>query len=141
MNQEASKEGSANVSTSLAQERTDLATARTSMAAERTLMAWIRTSFSMIGFGITMVKIFQSLQQSEGPPGQFHGQHARRLGLALIILGTVIIIPAVLQHRSMVKKLNVQYGGPSRSLSLIVASLVGVFGILALLSGLFDFIF
>jgi len=40
---------------------TQLALQRSFLATERTLMAWIRTSISMIGFGFTLAKLFQSL--------------------------------------------------------------------------------
>ena len=43
---------------------TQLALQRTFLASERTLMAWIRTSLSMIGFGFSLAKLFQTLAQA-----------------------------------------------------------------------------
>ncbi|HMM77753.1 MAG TPA: DUF202 domain-containing protein [Gammaproteobacteria bacterium] len=37
---------------------------RTLMAADRTSMAWTRTSLSLLGFGFTIYKVFQTLQES-----------------------------------------------------------------------------
>ena len=47
----------------LAVERTDWALDRTYMAADRTLMAWVRTSISMIGFGFTLYKFLQYIDE------------------------------------------------------------------------------
>ena len=47
----------------LAQKRTDLAAQRNRMAANRTLMAWVRTAISFIGFGFTIYKFLQSMQE------------------------------------------------------------------------------
>ena len=117
MNQEASKETAADIATRLAHDRTDVAMTRTRMAAERTLMAWIRTSLSMISFGFTILKFFEYLQESQGPLGQFHGDRARHLGLVLVILGTLILIPAIFQNRGLMKRLSILDGRSSWSLS------------------------
>ena len=42
-----------------------LAIERTRMAADRTLMGWTRTALSMIGFGFTIFKFFESFQSKE----------------------------------------------------------------------------
>ena len=141
MNQEASKETAADIATMLAHERTDVAMTRTRMAAERTLMAWIRTSLSMISFGFTILKFFEYLQESQGPLGQFHGERTRHLGLVLISLGTLILIPAVFQNHGLMKRLSILDGRSSWSLSLMVAILVGGFGLLAFVSSIFNWLF
>ena len=141
MNQEASKETAADIATRLAYERTDAATTRTRMAAERTLMAWIRTSLSMVSFGFTILKFFEFLHESQGPLGQFHGERARHLGLVLISLGTLILVPAIFQNHRLMKRLSMLDKGSPWSLSLIVAILVGGFGLFAFASSLFKWIF
>jgi len=120
---------------------TELALDRTRMAEERTLMAWIRTSLSMISFGFTILKFFQYLKESQGPLGHFHGERAHHLGLTLISIGTLILIPVVIQNYRLMKKLSVQDEGPVWSLSLIVAIAVGGLGLFAFLSSLFDWMF
>jgi putative membrane protein len=141
MNQEASKGTAADISTRLAHERTDASTTRTRMAAERTLMAWIRTSLSMISFGFTILKFFEFLSQSQGPLGHFRGERARHLGLVLISIGTLILIPAILQNHSLMKKLSVLDDKSPWSLALIVAIVVGGLGLFAFLSSIFNWIF
>ena len=141
MNQEASKETADDIKTGLAHERTDAAMTRTRMAAERTLMAWIRTSLSMISFGFTILKFFEFLQESQGVLGHFHGTRARHLGMVLIILGTLILIPAIFQNHGLMKRLSILDGRSSWSLSLMVAILVCGFGLLAFVSSIFNWLF
>ena len=68
----------------------DLGVLRTAMAADRTLMAWIRTSFSMIGFGFTLYKILQAIQEAgrELP----RETTPRNAGLVLIAMGVAALI-------------------------------------------------
>jgi putative membrane protein len=141
MNQEVLKETAGDIATRLAHERTGAAMARTRMAAERTLMAWIRTSLSMISFGFTILKFFEFLQESQGPLGKFRGLRAQHLGLVLISLGTLILIPAIFQNHSLMKRLSILDGKSSWSLSLVVAVLVGGFGLFAFASSIFRWFF
>ena len=136
MNQEASTETAADRSTKLAHERTDAAMTRTRLAVERTLMAWIRTSLSMISFGFTILKIFQFLKESQGALGHFRGERVHHLGLALISIGTLILIPVIFQNHALMKKLSAQDGGPVWSIALIVAVVVTGLGLFAFLSSL-----
>jgi uncharacterized membrane protein YidH (DUF202 family) len=141
MDQEASDAKAAEITTSLARDRTDVAMIRTRMAAERTLMAWIRTSLSMISFGFTILKLFEFLNEAQGPLGRFHGERARHLGLVLISIGTVTLIPAILQNLRLMKRLSVLDGTSSWSLSLVVAVVICAFGLFAFASGLFQWMF
>ena len=88
------------VGTALAHERTDLATARSYMAAERTLMAWIRTALSMISFGFTIGKLGQALKEIgvTGPLGMTHQISIRSIAYFLVVLGTVALMGAAIQH-------------------------------------------
>jgi putative membrane protein len=125
----------------MAAERTTEATMRTRMAVERTLMAWIRTSLSMISFGITILKLFEYLQGAEGPFGMVNTSHTRRLGIVLIVVGTSILIPATVQAHRRMKELSALDGKSPWTLSLLIAGLVAIFGILSLASGLFNWLF
>lgn len=112
---------------------TDLAFERTRMAAERTLIAWIRTALSMISFGFTIYKFLQAMQQSQKLSLRPNGP--RNLGLTLIALGTIGLIFATIQHRSLLNQLHYSSSiGARWSLAMIIAVLVSLLGILAFTS-------
>jgi len=117
-------------------QNTHLALKRNFLATERTLMAWIRTSISMIGFGFTLAKLFQSLASSNvlirGPAGNVWT--AEGVGMLLISLGTFALILAVLDHRREWKQLRAVGLGPRFSLTMAVASVLAILGVMALLS-------
>lgn len=120
--------------TLLAEERTRLARDRSFLAAERTLMAWVRTSMSMISFGFTMVKFFEYLEEERhlrlsGLFGRAIGPAA--IGFALISLGTLALVVAVVQHRRSLRLLHRQGLEPKWSLALTVATVVAVLGVFA----------
>ena len=115
---------------------TQLALQRSFLATERTLMAWIRTSISMIGFGFTLAKLFESLARSNvlirGPAGRVWT--AEGVGLVLVSLGTVALVVAIFDHRREMKQLYAA-GLPGRfSLTMSVASALAILGVMALLS-------
>ena len=110
-----------------------LALDRTRMAAERTLMGWIRTSLSMIGFGFTIYKFLQTIQQQSTVP-VLRPNAPRNVGLVLVGIGTFAVIIACVQHWQYVKKLRPDKPYSPWDLSLIVAFLVGFLGLLIFVS-------
>lgn len=115
---------------------TQLALQRSFLATERTLMAWIRTSISMIGFGFTLAELFRSLARSDvlirGPAGRVWT--AEGVGMVLISLGTFALLVAVFDHRREMKQLH-SAGLPERfSLTMAVASVLAILGVMALVS-------
>ena len=123
------------VNTQLAIERTDLAMERNYLAAERTLMGWIRTSLSMISFGFTIGKLGQALSDV-----QWHGLFGARmvsvkdLAYFLVILGTVALLGAALQHWRRLRELHAVGLGHRFSMTLVVAFLLTALGGFALAS-------
>ena len=121
--------------TSHAPNADDMARERTILAADRTLMAWIRTTLSMISFGFTIYKFLQAMFESgksalvAGPTGP------RNFGLALISLGVWALTIACLQYWREMRRFNP--GRTPFSLTLAVAGVVALFGILALMNLLF----
>ena len=115
---------------------TQLALQRSFLATERTLMAWIRTSISMIGFGFTLAELFRSLARSDviirGPAGNVWT--AEGVGLVLISLGTVALILAVFDHHREIKQLRAAGLEARYSLTVAVASVLAILGVMALLS-------
>jgi uncharacterized membrane protein YidH (DUF202 family) len=118
--------------TELANQRTDLALLRTRMAADRTLMAWIRTALSMISFGFTIYKFLQYVRESEGTGIRVQGP--RNLGLSLILLGTGGLVAASIQHWKLLQSLEAEKTKHIWSLSLTIASIISLIGLLAFLS-------
>jgi inner membrane protein YidH len=119
-------------STELADERTHLALTRTLVALDRTLMAWIRTAASLISFGFSIYKFFQTLRESQ-PAQEAHLIGSRGFGMVMIVLGIGSLLFATHEYRTQVKLLYLAYGryGPFRpSLTAGVASTVAGLGIL-----------
>ncbi len=99
-------------------------------------MAWIRTAISMIGFGFTLAKLFQSLAESNvlirGPAGRVWT--AEGVGLLLISLGTFALVFAVFDHRRELKQLRAVGLEARFSLTVAVASVLAILGVMALVS-------
>ena len=122
-------------SNQLAEQRTDLALERTIMAADRTLMAWVRTAISMIGFGFTLYKFLEGMNRENVTPA-LSLQGPRNLGLAFIGLGVLSLAIAVLQNWQSMKRLT-GHGGVRFNLSLAVAGIVALVGVLAFMNVLY----
>ncbi len=122
--------------TDLAQNRTDLAMDRNFLAAERTLMAWIRTALSMISFGFTIGKLGKVLQDIEykGLLGNTRTVSIQTLAFVLVILGTVALLAAAVQHWRRIRALR-EMGLPYQvSVTFIVALVLAAIGGFALTS-------
>ena len=114
----------------------ELARERNRAAADRTLMAWIRTALAMIGFGFGVGKLYDALEKAN--PGEvtdpFHSAYI--VGEALIALGVLGLLAAVMQHWQILKKIeNEQFlYRPPRALPMIVATLLLLIGVFAFVS-------
>jgi putative membrane protein len=105
-----------------------LALDRTRLAAERTLMAWVRTALSMITFGFTIYKFLEALQEESTVP-VLRPNAPRNLGLTLIGIGTFAVIAASVQHWTYMNKLSPARPHKPWDLAFIVASLIGLLGL------------
>src|SRR5262245_9549195 len=116
---------------------TRLAVERTRLAHERTLMAWVRTATSLISFGFTIYKFFQYLHQedAEARPPQILG--VRHFALLMIVIGLASLVVATIQHRQSLRVMRAEYHDVPHSLAMIMATLIGLLGILGLVSVLF----
>jgi len=119
-------------STLLAHERTSLAMDRTYWAAERTLMGWIRTALSMISFGFTIGKLGQTLKdiQVTGLRGM-HMIGIDSIAYFLVILGTVALLAAAVQHSRRVHELCEQGLRRQPSIAFWVALVLSLMGLVA----------
>jgi putative membrane protein len=112
---------------------TQLAVDRTWLAHERTLMAWVRTSTSMISFGFTIYKFFQ-FEQGRNTPAMRGLLTPRDFALIIVGIGLVALFVATVQNRIEVAELRRHLGSGKRSLAILVAALVSMFGILVFIS-------
>jgi putative membrane protein len=106
-----------------------LALDRTRMAADRTLMAWVRTALSMIGFGFTIYKFLQVVQEQSKLP-VLRPQAPRNVGLVLVGIGTFAVIIACVQHWGYIRKLRPDQPYKPWDLTFIVACLIALLGLL-----------
>jgi putative membrane protein len=78
----------------------------TRMAHERTLLAWVRTSTSLITFGFTLYKLFQTLDETGVRPAAHHFLSSRRLGMSMILIAIIGLGLAIYQYWSEMSKLR-----------------------------------
>ena len=102
------------------------------------MMAWIRTAISMIGFGFTLAKLFESLAQSDiflkGPRGRTWTPQG--IGMLLIALGTGSLIAALFDHNREVRALRAAGYRARFSLSAAVGAALAALGVGAFLSAM-----
>ena len=115
---------------------TRLAMDRNYMAAERTLMAWVRTALSMISFGFTIGKLGQVVSSIEVKSllGQTRMMGVESIAYLLVILGTVALLMATIQHRVRMYQLFQMGLRRQVSTSFVVAVVLIVVGGFALSS-------
>ena len=118
---------------------TRLAVDRTRLAHERTLMAWVRTAVSLISFGFTVYKFFQTLREGSGVPRESHPLGPRNLAIFLIAIGLISLVMATAAHRQELQALRTEYPAMKlpRSLAIMLAVMVAGFGVVALLAVVF----
>lgn len=92
-------------SAQMSSRRTELSLHRTRMSADRTLMSIIRTALSLISFGFTIFQFFRYLKQSAGVT-QLPLAAAKNFGLALVVLGVVMLILGIWNHVEFMLKLR-----------------------------------
>jgi putative membrane protein len=131
-------------SAELASRRTALAFQRTRMSADRTLMAVIRTSLSLIGFGFTIYQFFRYLRESAGEAHLFQSGAPRNFGMALVILGVVMLSLGIWKHVAFMLELRAErktfanqglIPGDDKfpiSITLITATLLLMLGLIAI---------
>ena len=87
-----------------------LALIRTGYSSERSLMAWIRTSVSLYTFGFSISTFIDYLESQES--GTQFSAGFRRMGLALIAMGIVALVPAMVDHLKRIQRME-RLGLPS----------------------------
>ncbi len=79
---------------------------RTQLGLQRTLMAGVRTSVSLIGFGFTVARFFEGVNQSSGTPGRWGPEGPRDVGLVLIGAGVISLAIFMWQFQRAVRYLR-----------------------------------
>jgi len=120
---------------------------RTRMSADRTLMSVIRTSLSLIGFGFTIFQVFQKLHDSQVLKSS---EAARHFGIALVLLGIAMLVSGIGYHCFFMVELRKERQALKAqglvhaeshfpvSLTLLVALLLLIIGLLAIASMVFE---
>jgi len=111
---------------------TRLAFERTRVAYERTMMAWIRTGTSLITFGFTVYKFFQ-IEMKIAPADQML-IGPRGFGLTLIGIGLLSLLLGTVEHARDMRALRRQHVDMPRSMSSLIAVVIGVLGLCALVA-------
>jgi putative membrane protein len=116
---------------------TQLAEERTWLAHERTLMAWVRTATSLICFGFTIYKFFETeLGRSAGSAHRLI--NPRLFAMMMIATGLVALVMGSIEHRHALKRLQEDEGVPNHpSTAGVVAALVSIMGVTAFIAALF----
>jgi len=109
---------------------TRLSVERTYLSHERTLMSWVRTATSLISFGFTIYKFFgfeagKALVQ----PDQWLSP--RTFAMIMIGTGLIALTFSAVEHHQSVRRMRAEFGIKSRSVSLVVAAIVSILGLLA----------
>lgn len=107
---------------------------RVYFAAERTFLAWIRTGLGLMGVGFAVSRFGLFLRQIRGVDAH-QAPHGTGLsvwsGVAIVFLGVVVLVSAVIQHFTLIRDLSTgtwQPGHVSRNAVVlaIFLALVGV---------------
>ena len=108
---------------------------RVFFAAERTLLAWLRTGLTIIALGFVVsrfglfVQLLATQSQTSSPAAR--SSLSAALGVAFVIVGTLAIVVAAVQHQRFVATLS-QSDLPraySRAFALVLSLLVGALGV------------
>jgi putative membrane protein len=107
---------------------------RVYFAAERTFLAWIRTGLGLMGVGFAVSRFglfLREFSSTQHQPLHTSTAHSVLTGVALVALGVVINLTAVVNHLSVIRKLSTgtwQPGQPSRT-AVALALLLALLGI------------
>lgn len=108
---------------------------RVFFASERTLLAWLRTGLAIIGLGFLVSRfgLFVRLMALQTADAQLDGGHVLSgiLGIALVVVGSLAIIIAAVQHRRFAATLALQDLPPlySRRFAVSLSVMVGLLGL------------
>lgn len=109
---------------------TRLAVDRTHLAHERTLMAWVRTATSLISFGFTIYKFF-GFEAGKALVQPDQVLSPRVFAMIMIGTGLIALVFSAVEHHQSMRVMRAEFGIKTRSVSLVVAAVVSILGLLA----------
>ena len=107
---------------------------RVYFAAERTFLAWIRTGLGLMGVGFAVSRFSLFLRELGPQPGML-AKHGGSLphgsGIALVVLGVLVNLSAVLQHLRLTQQLRSGswHAGRVSGIGVVLALLLAAGGI------------
>jgi putative membrane protein len=106
---------------------------RVYFAAERTFLAWIRTGLGLMGVGFAVSRFglfLRQIQATQPHPAMHSTGLSVWSGIAIVVLGVMVNVSAVVRHYQLIRELNSGSWMPGRiSLdAVILASLLAVVG-------------
>lgn len=95
-------------------------------AAERTFLAWIRSGLALMGVGFAIARFALFLREMRGNAQTGLSVYA---GVAVVILGVVVLLVAIVQHVRVVHDLEAGTWKPGVSrIAVAMAALLAVIG-------------
>lgn len=107
---------------------------RVYFAAERTFLAWIRTGLGLMGVGFAVARFGLFLRQLRASEAHItvHGTGLSVWsGVAIVFLGVVVLVAAVVQHLVLIRELRTGTWSPGRvsRSAVILAALLALVGV------------
>ena len=107
---------------------------RVYFAAERTFLAWIRTGLGLMGVGFAVSRFGLFLREIRGagpavtPPRTSLSVWS---GVAIVFLGVLVLISAIVQHLTLVRELSTGTWRPGRisRSAVVLATFLAVIGV------------
>lgn len=106
---------------------------RVYFAAERTFLAWIRTGLGLMGVGFAVARFGLFLRELRASEAHIlvHGTGISVWsGVAIVVLGVIVLISAVFEHRKLIQELGAGTWRPGRTSrnAAILAILLAIVG-------------